>query len=226
MRVNRVSILESLASNLGVRRTNMRSYFRLLSFALICACASASAQTQSEFEFGKLRGEVNGKTFAGVFGRNSVIAIWDSSVGQLQIQGDRRERSRRTESVRVTMRCGSVPKPGTYAIGNPFSPVSSEAFIAPTGWERIWPLRGTANRPFLSDSMPPGTLVLERVDSIIKGRFEVSLRTFNRTPADTLHVRATFFGRLAIYPDYPRPRLHWSPLYRTDCERIRNAVSM
>jgi hypothetical protein len=204
----------------------MRSYLRVLSLAAVCAGASAAAQTQAQFEFGKLTGQVNGKTFTGDFGPNSIIAVWDTSVGQLQIEGDRRERGRRTELVRVNMRCAAMPKPGTYAVRSPFTPVSSDAYIAPTGWGRVWPLRGTANRPFLSDSMPPGTLVLERVDSIIKGRFEVSLRTVNRTPADTLHVRATFFGRLAVHPDYPRPRERWGALFQTDCERIRNAVSM
>jgi len=204
----------------------MRSYLRLLSLAAISASAFALAPTQQQFEFGKVIGQVNGKTFTGDFGPNSIMAIWDTSTGQLQIEGDRRERGRRTELVRVNMRCRAMPKPGTYAIRNPFTPVSSEAYIAPTGWARVWPLRGTANRPFLSDSMPPGTLVLERVDSMIKGRFEVSLKTVNRTPRDTLHVRATFFGRLAVHPDYPRPRVHWAPLFHTDCERIRNAVSM
>jgi hypothetical protein len=204
----------------------MRSYLRLLCVSVMCACASAAAQTEPQFEFGKLRAAVNGSTFTGDFGPNSIIAVWDTSVGQIQIEGDRRERGRRTEVVRVTMRCGAIPKPGIYAIRNPFSPVSSDAFIAPTGWGRIWPLRGTGNRAFLSDSMPPGTIVLERIDSIIKGRFDVSLRSFNRAPAETLHVRATFFGRLAIHPYSPRPRGHWGPRFQTDCERIRNADLM
>lgn len=204
----------------------MRCYLRLISFGLLCAWTSTTAQTQAQPEFGKLRAEVNGKTFIGQFGPNSIIAVWDTSVGQMQIQGDRRAPGHRTESLRVTMRCGGIPKPGTYAIRNAFSPVSSDAFIEPSGWARVWPLRGTRTRAFVSDSMPPGMLVLERVDSIIKGHFEVSLRTFNRTPADTLHVRATFFGRLAIHPQFPRPREHWAPMFKTDCERIRNAVSM
>jgi hypothetical protein len=211
---------------IGVRRTYMRSYFRVLCVAVIYACASSAAQTEMQFEFGKLRAEVNGRAFTGVFGPNSIIAVWDTTVGQMQIQGDKRVRGRGTELVRVTMRCGAVPKRGNYAIRNPFSPVSSEAFIAPTGWQRIWPLRGSSNRPFLSDSMPPGTLVLERVDSVIQGRFDVTLRSFNRTPAETLHVRGTFFGRLDVQPRYPRPRAHWAPEFHTDCERIRDAVPM
>jgi hypothetical protein len=204
----------------------MRGYFGVLWLAVVCACASPAPQSEMQSEFGDMRAEVNGKPFTGGFGPNSTIAVWDTSLRQLQIQGDKHDPGRRTESVRVTMRCKALPEPGTYAIRNPFSPVSSDAFIAPAGWARIWPLRGKSVRPFLSDSMPPGKLILERVDSIIRGRFEVSLRSFNRVPAETLHVRGTFFGRLAIYPYSPRPRQHWAPNYQTDCERIRNAVSM
>ena len=204
----------------------MRIYLWVPSLAVLCACASSPPQNEMQFEFGNMRAEVNGNTFTGGFGPNSTIAVWDTSVRQLQIQGDKHEPGHRTESVRVTMRCGGLPQPGTYAIRNPFSPVSSDAFIAPTGWARVWPIRGKAIRPFLSDSMPPGKLVLERVDSIIRGHFEVSLRSFNRVPAETLRVRGTFFGRLAVQPDFPRPREHWAPNYQTDCERIRNAVSM
>ena len=206
----------------------MRFYLRVLCVALavVCAYAQSPGQAGTQFEFGKLLAQVNGKDFAGVFGSYSVIAVWDTSVGQLQIQGDKRQTGQRTESVRVTMRCGAMPKPGTYAIKSPLTPVSSDAFIAGTGWERVWPLRGNGNRPFISDSMPAGKLVLERVDSIIKGRFDVSLRSFNRVPAETLYVRGTFFGRLSIHPDFAQPRERWAPMFQTDCERIRNAVSM
>jgi len=206
----------------------MRSYLRVLciSFAVVFAYSQSDGQAGTRFEFGKLIAEVNGKDFIGVFGPSSIIAVWDTSVGQLQIQGDRRQRGQRTESVRLTLRCGAIPKSGTYAIRSPLTPVSSDAFIARTGLERVWPLRGNGIRPFVSDSMPAGKLVLERVDSIIKGRFDLSLRSFNRVPAETLHVRGTFFGRLSIHPDFARPREHWAPAFQTDCERIRNAVSM
>ena len=203
----------------------MRLLLCVVCVTAVYACAAPSTQPETQFEFGRLRAEMNSRSFAGVFGPDSIIAIWDTSSGQMQIEGDKRVRGRFPDVVRVTMRCSGVPKPGNYAIRNPFTPVSADAFIAPTGWQRIWPLRGVRNRAFLSDSMPAGNLILERVDSLIKGRFEVSLRSFNRTPAETLHVRGTFFGRLSIH-NAPRPHAHWAPTFQTDCERIRNAVSM
>jgi hypothetical protein len=206
----------------------MRGAYQLLIAALtIPACASHSDK-EAPFEFGKLRAKVNGSQFAGHFARDSVIAIWDSSVRQMQIEGDQRH-GHPPDLVRVTMRCVGLPKPGNYAIGNPFSPVSAEAFVPPTRWQRIWPYRGISYRAFLSDSMPPGSLVLDEVDSanrIIKGHFKVSLRTVNRTPAETLNVRGTFFGRLDFGPPFPRPKARWAPPFQTDCERIRDAVSM
>jgi hypothetical protein len=175
-----------------------------------------------------LRAKLNGSEFAGVFGPDSILAMWDTSAGQLQIQGDQRG-GRRPNLVRVTMRCIALPKPGNYAIRNLFSPVSAEAFVQPTSWQRIWPLRGERYRAFLSDSMPPGSLMLDTIDSangVIKGRFTVSLRSMNRTPAETLHVRGTFFGRLDLQQHFPRPKGKRAPGFHTDCERIRDAVSM
>lgn len=203
------------------------TYQLLIAILTIPACASRSDK-EASFEFGKLRAKVNGSQFAGPFAPDSVIAIWDSSVRQLQIEGDRRH-GYPPDLVRVTMRCLGLPKPGTYAIRNLFSPVSAEAFIPPTRWQSIWPYRGIMYRAFLSDSMPPGTLVLDEVDSakrIVKGRFSVSLRSFNRTPAETLNVRGTFFGRLDFGPPTSRPKGRWAPPFQTDCERIRDAVSM
>jgi hypothetical protein len=206
----------------------MRGAYKLLIAALtIPACVSHSDK-EAPFEFGKLRAKVNGSQFAGLFARDSVIAVWDTSVRQMQIEGDQRH-GHPPDLVRVTMRCVGLPKPGNYAIRTPFSPVSAEAFVPPTRWQRIWPYRGIEYRAFLSDSMPPGSLVLDEVDSanrIIKGHFSVSLRSVNRTPAETLNVRGTFFGRLDFGPPFHRPRARWAPPFQTDCERIRDAVSM
>lgn len=203
----------------------MRVRLSVVSLIAICACGAPAGQTEIQFEFGRLNARLNNSEFSGLFGRDSIIAIWDSSSGHLQIEGHKRVRGRFPDIVRVTMRCGARPKPGNYAIRNPFTPVSAYAYIASTGWQRIWPLRGQRNRPFLSDSMPLGSLILERVDSVVKGRFEVSLRSFNRAPAETLNVRGTFFGRLLVN-NSPRSPVRWAPGYQTDCERIRNAVSM
>jgi len=208
----------------------MRFAYRVLVAALaVSSCAPQDSGREAPFEFGKLRANLNGSEFAGIFGRDSILAMWDTSAGQMQIEGDKRSRGRRPEIVRFTMRCGVLPRPGTYAIRNPFSPVSAEAFAEPTRWQRIWPLHGEKYRAFLSESMPPGRLVLDAVDSanaLIKGHFNVSLRSVNRTPAETLHVRGTFLGRLDLQQHFPRPRRRWAPLFQTDCERIRDAVSM
>ena len=192
------------------------------------ACAQSSS-TPLPFEFGRMRASMNGGDFTGMFGRDSTIAIWNSATGQLEIEGNKRNGRRRSQIVRITLRCGALPRAGTYAIRNLFSPVSADAFIQPTLWQRIWPLRGERYRAFVSDSIAPGTLVLDSVDSakaIVKGRFEMALRTFNRFPPETLSVRGTFFGRLYLRQELQGPKPHWAAGMRTDCERIRDAVSM
>jgi hypothetical protein len=200
----------------------------VLATVSVAACACAASDKETPFEFGKLRAKLNGNEFAGVFGRDSIIAMWDSSAGQVQIEGDQRG-GRRPDMVRVTMRCLALPKAGSYEIRNSRSPVSAEAFLKPSGWQLLWPLRGKRMYVFISDAMPPGKLLLDSVDSanaVITGRFSVSLRSIDRTPAETLHVRGNFFGRLDLRQHFPRPRAQWAPGIRTDCERIRNAVSM
>ena len=199
--------------------------------ALLAALAFGSQGTGNEppFQYGRLRALLNGRDFSGIFGRDSTLAIWDSYVGQLQIQGDDRTRHPWYERVRVTMRCGALPKPGTYAIGDLRSPVSAEAVVPPTRWERIWPLNGARNHPFRSDSAARGTLVLDTVDSakaILKGRFNVALRNAEGAPAETLFVRGAFFGRLIFPRTYAARRATWAAGMRTDCERIRDAVAM
>ena len=200
----------------------------VLAALTIFACTSPGAQEEMPFEFGKLRAKLNANDFVGVFGRDSIIAIWDTASGQMQIEGDKRG-GHRPVIVRFLMRCTALAKPGNYEVRSPFTPVSAEAFLQPTTWQRIWPLRGDRTRSFLSDSMPPGSLILDTVDStnrVLKGRFSASLRSVNKTPAETLHVRGTFLGRFDVQPTYPRPAARWSPMFDRDCERIRNAVSM
>lgn len=195
----------------------------------VTACASATSDKETPVEFGKLNAKLNGAEFTGIFGRDSVIAVWDTAAGQMQISGRRAPLLLSPSIVRLTMRCGALPRPGTYAIRNPPSPVSAEAFVAPTRWQSIWPLRGDRHRAFLSASMPAGSLVLDTVDSangVIKGHFHVSLRSFDRTPAETLNVRGNFFGRLDLRQPFYRSKVRWAPGFRTDCETIRNAVSM
>jgi hypothetical protein len=172
-----------------------------------------------------MRASLNGRDFIGMFARDSIVAMWHGSVGQLQIHGAERN----SGTVRLILRCGALPKAGIYAIGAISSPASAHAVMKPTLWQRIWPLRGTRSRAFLSDSSAPGTLVLDTVDSakaIVKGHFKMVLRSVDRTPAETLSVDGTFFGRLYIGQPFPERKMRWAPGMRTDCERIRDAVSM
>ena len=209
----------------------MNVAYRVLAAALAAlALGSQAAEKQPPFEFGRLRALLNGREFSGIFGRDSTtLAIWDSYAGQLQIQGNDRSHRPWYERVELTMRCGAIPKPGTYAIGDLRSPVSATAVVPPTRWERMWPLHGARYHPFRSDSTAQGTLVLDTVDSakaIVKGRFNVSLRNLNGAQAETLSVRAAFFGRLHLIHDFAGRRARWAPQMRTDCERIRDAVAM
>lgn len=208
----------------------MRLEYRIVFFSFaLSGCVTQATEQETPFEFGKLRATLNGSDFVGAFGRDSVIAIWDTLSGSMQIEGNKQVRGH-GPSVRVQMKCTALPKPGTYAIKNPFSPVSAEAFLGASALERLWPVHGRRIHAFLSDSMPPGSLVLDTVDTvnrIIRGRFAGALRSVNRTAAETLYVRAAFFGRLRIEPSFARPPFGpWSPLFDRDCGRIRNAVSM
>jgi hypothetical protein len=203
-------------------------YSVLVGALIVSSCSSHTSERAPAFEFGKLRAELNGNEFTGSFSRDSIIAIWDSSVGQAQIEGEHHA-GRAMDELRVTMRCLTLPKSGSYEIRNSRSPVSAEAFLYPRGWQLIWPLRGTRGHAFISDAMSAGRLDLDTVDSangVIKGRFSVSLRSIDRTPAETVHVRGTFFGRLHLLQHFPGPRPRWAPDIQTDCERIRDAVSM
>lgn len=193
------------------------------------AFGSQGSNDQFPFEFGKLRAVVNGRDFTGIFGRDSTIAMWNPSVGQLQIEGARRYGRGRSEIVRIIMRCSFLPRAGNYVISDLRSPVSAEAFLPPTLWQRIWPVHGARRRAFLSDSTARGSLVLDTVDStnaVVKGRFSVSLSSLDRAPAETLFVRGKFFGRLDLGRDLDGPRQRWAPGMRTDCERIRDAVPL
>ncbi len=206
----------------------MRPDYRIIAcISTICACVVSVTEQAIPFEFGKFRAHLNGSEFAGSFSSDSVIAIYSSNSGQMQIEGNRR-RPGNPRIVRVFLRCTGFPKAGTYAIKSSLSPVSAEAFLGPSAWDRAWPIRGREIRGFISDSMPPGNLILETSDSlngVVRGRLAVSLRSYNRVPAETLHVKAAFFGRVSM-PEFPWRDLRWSPMFDRDCERIRNAVSM
>lgn len=199
-------------------------YSVVVAVLTLTACASAAPDKETPIEFGTLNATLNGATFTGISGPGSIIARWDTAAGQMQIEGDKRSARRWPEIVRLKVKCGALPRPGIYAIGGSLSPVSAEAFLAPTRWQRIWPLRGNRRRAFIStDSMPPGSLVLVAVDSanaLIEGYFTVSLISFDRTPAETLHVRGNFFGRLDLRQPFPGPRVQWAPGFRTDCDAI------
>jgi hypothetical protein len=205
---------------------NLQSSFAV-AFVTVLACTTHQTERNPPFEFGKLRANLNGTEFAGAFGRDSTIAIYDALSGQLQIEGDRQVGGRRP-LVRLIMLCTDFPKAATYPIRGMRSPVHVESYLEPTVSERLWPMHGRRDRAFLSDSMPSGQLQLETIDTVarvIRGRFEVALRSFHRIPAETLLVRGTFFGRLSVDHRSGEP-VRWTPLFDRDCERIRNAVSM
>lgn len=195
----------------------------------LLACTRSRTEKETPFEFGKLRANLNGSEFVGAFSRDSIIAIYNPNAGQIQIEGDKQVGGRRP-LVRVQMRCATFPKAGIYPIrGGLLSPVYVEAFLEPTWWERAWPLHGRRIRSFLSDSMPPGKLELDTIDTVggvIRGRFAVALRSFNRVPAETLNVRGAFFGRLNVEHRFGAPPVLWAPMFDRDCERIRDAVAM
>src|SRR5712675_2141266 len=109
---------------------NLKSALTAAVIALL-ACTRPLTEREPPFEFGKLRASLNGSEFVGAFGRDSIIAIYNSNAGQIQIAGDRQVRGRKP-SVRVYMRCASFPKPGTYPIRGLRSPVFVEAFLVPT----------------------------------------------------------------------------------------------
>jgi len=192
------------------------------------SCTTPVTERETPFEFGKLRANLNGSEFVGAFGRDSIIAIYTPGEGGLQIEGDRQVRGRRP-LVRVQMRCATLPKAGIYPIKGLLSPVYVESVLEATAWERAWPLHGRRIRSFLSDSMPPGKLELDTIDTVagvIRGRFTVALRSFNRAPAETLDIRGVFFGRLSVDHRFNMPQVRWAPEFDRDCERIRDAVSM
>ncbi len=195
----------------------------------LVACTKPVTEKQIPFEFGKVRANLNGSDFVGAFGRDSIIAIYSPNAGQIQIEGDKQVRGWRP-LVRVLMRCTTFPKAGIYPLkGGLRSPVYVEAVLEPTGWDRAWPLHGRGIRFFLSDSMPPGKLELDTIDTVggvIRGRFTVALRSFNRVPAETLNVRAAFFGRLSVEHRFSDHPVLWAPMFDRDCERIRDAVAM
>ena len=194
----------------------------------ISACTTPGAEREPSFEFGTLRASLNGSDFTGSFGTDSLIAVYDANAGQLQIEGDEQVGGRRP-LVRLIMRCTAFPRVGTYPIKGMRSPVHAESYLDPTEFERAWPVHGHKDRVFLSDSMPWGKLELDTIDTVaavIKGRFSVGLRGFNRSPAETLIVHGAFFGRLRTNHILGEPRIRWTPLFDRDCESIRNAVLM
>jgi hypothetical protein len=206
---------------------HLKSAFTTVVVALY-GCTTPLTEREIPFEFGKLRADVNGSDFVGAFGRDSIIAVYLPSGGTIQIEGDKQVRGRRP-LVRVQMRCAIFPKAGTYPIKGLLSPVYVESFQEPTAWERAWPIHGGRIRSFLSDSMPPGKLQLDTIDTVagvIKGRVDVALRSFNRVPAETLTVRGAFFGRLGVERRFGEAAGPWARELDRDCQRIRDAVSM
>ena len=80
----------------------MRLHIRIAVIALAAwGCASPAAETEPRFEFGKVRAKLNGSDFVGVFGPDSVIAIWDTIPGQMQIEGDKPIRGRKPRRLTV-----------------------------------------------------------------------------------------------------------------------------
>jgi hypothetical protein len=196
---------------------------------LLSACTTPVTENEGNVSFGQLAAKLNGESFVGSFGPDSTIALYSPNVGQIQIEGDKRVSGQRPLVVRLQMRCTEFPKTGGYPIGSLFSPVAAEAFLNPSTWDRIWPLRRRYRRSFISDSMPPGRLELESIDTVagvIKGRFAVQLRSFNRAPAETLNVRGAFFGRLRVQRMLGERVPRWAPEFDRDCERVRHAISI
>src|SRR5262245_42171377 len=190
----------------------MRLDYRIaLASLTICGCATPIGEQGARFEFGKLRAALDGRDFSGSFGPGSVVAIWSVVPSQMQIEGDKPGNGRAV--VRLTMRCRALPKPGSYTIGDLSSPVSIYASVEPRLWQRASPLRLRRYRPFISDSLRPGILTLDTVDSangIIKGRFAASLTTFDEPPVRRTNVRGNFYGRLSINTHFPTKNPRWA----------------
>jgi hypothetical protein len=184
----------------------------------LVACSLDGNDAPSPTQFGRLTAAVNGKSFSGSFGPDSIVAVYDVQSGQLQIEGIRQTRTR-TEIVRMIMICEQPPKPGSYAVTSTFSPVTAGYFVTS---RRPWSPRPLPSdvKFFISDSMPAGVLNLDALDipaGTIKGRFGVGLRTANQRPPDTVFMTGSFYGRVRTV-SHPQERwTSWSSGQNRNC---------
>lgn len=192
-----------------------------------CAGARTGPAAPPPARFGYVTGLIGDAPFVGTFAHDSVVAIYMRETGSLQIEGDRAIGGR-MPLVRVDMRCLAEPAPGVYAVRGMRTPVYAEAFVG--GSDARWWHRGEPSRGLLSDSVPPGVLELDTLDLTrgrIYGRFQVTLRSNNRAPAESLVVSATFWGRV-IAPTLPLPSGlspgRWAPDIDRDCAAVRGPL--
>jgi len=198
--------------------------------ALLAGCAGGRGGPAGvpAARFGHLTAALGDAPFVGTFARDSVVAVYMIPAGSLQIEGDRAIGGR-TPLVRLVMRCVAAPPPGVYPIRGLRTPVYAEVFVggtAPGAWWR----RRELPRGLLSDSVPPGVLELDTLDLAagrVHGRFRTAVRSYNRTPPESLAVEGAFWGRVqAVDPPRPlgAPPLRWAPGIDRDCAAIRRPL--
>jgi hypothetical protein len=191
--------------------------------------------------FGRVTALLGAAPVVGAWGPDSVVAVYSARSGTLQIDGARLGGGAAgpLPLVRVMMSCAAAPRPGVYRVAGTQTPVHVAAYLRPRGllavwphlrvaWPRlgvVWP-RSDAGRALLSDSTPPGVLALDTLDLTggrIYGRFRAAVRSYNRTPAESLAVAGTFWGRVRTLDDgaWPGGQPRWAPGFDRDCAAAR-----
>lgn len=184
------------------------------------ACSGSDIRHEPATRFGYLTASVDGEPFSGSFGRDSLVAIYDGTVGHLQIEGNDILNGWNSV-VRLVISCSDTPRVGTYRVSTPFlTPVSAGVY---NRLRRQWlprPWR-TKYRFYSSDSTHPGTLILDTFDlsnRMISGRFDVRVVGRRDMPTESLSVNGAFTGRILITETHRDRQVRWSPLANRDCK--------
>jgi hypothetical protein len=189
----------------------------------LAACFAEITHGTPDRQFGYLTASLGTESFAGSFGPDSTVAIYDPEMGQLQIEGDRRTGSS-NDVVRIVMICDAALEPGTYRIAAPFfTPVSAGVYRTrirrwlPRRWARTFQF-------FITDSVPSGILELDTLDlksGAISGRFRVGVRTVNEQPANSLFIAGGFTGRVRTSSIARTRPTKFSPQMGRDCNAAK-----